>query len=479
MNKSESLLRSAINMMKYPAKAHAQNVQQHFLNKKVSATADNTAFFIASAVLKQYPYCDQTAPIRQNRYFHYLTGIDQISGAYVLYHVLKDKLTLFLPDVDADDIMWSGLPLSPEDALKEYDVDEVLYAKDVENTLKSLKEKNVNIYTTDIDEYSTKPFSKDVISGDIDFFYALDESRLIKDEFEVELMRHAARITDNCHLAVMSALPIESNETHLHAEFVYHSIRQGSKFQSYDPICCSGPSCGTLHYVKNDDPMDGKTSVLIDAGAEWKCYASDVTRCFPITGKFSKEHLEIYLAVKDMQTKVMEQIKPGVLWDDLHLLSHKVLIKHFLELGLFQNGTEEEIFDSKVSVWFYPHGLGHVLGMDTHDVGGYPNYEDENPYLRYLRLRRKLQKGMVVTDEPGIYFSPFLIEKITEEQKKYVNMQLVEKYMYVGGVRIEDDILVTEDGYENFTKITSDPYEIEKIVQKGLNKGKGGFHVIV
>jgi Xaa-Pro dipeptidase len=116
--------------------------------------------------------------------------------------------------------------------------------------------------------------------------------------------------------------------------------------------------------------------------------------------------------------------------------------------------------------------------MDTHDVGGCPNYEDENILLRYLRLRRKLQKGMVVTDEPGIYFSPFLIENITEEQRKYVNMELVERYMYVGGVRIEDDILVTEDGYENFTGITSDPQEIERIVQEGLKKGKGGFHVI-
>jgi Xaa-Pro dipeptidase len=472
------VLKQQLKNMKYPAKAHAATVESHFISKKLPATAENSAFFIASATYKQYPYCDQSAPLRQNRYFHYLTGVDQISGAYVLYTLSSKKLTLFLPNVDKEDIMWSGLPLSPEEAMEKYDVDEVLYAKDVEGTLKSLTESKVDIYTTDVDEYTDLPFSNLVTSGDDDFFFALDEARMIKDDFEISLMKHAAKITDNCHMAVMSALPIEHNETHMHAEFVYHSIRQGSKFQSYDPICCSGPSCGTLHYVKNDDPMDGKTSVLIDAGAEWQCYASDVTRCFPITGKFSEEHLNIYLAVKDMQTQVMEKIKPGVLWDDLHFLSHKVLIKHFVKLGLFHNGTEEDIFNSKVSAWFYPHGLGHLLGMDTHDVGGCPNYEDENILLRYLRLRRKLQKGMVVTDEPGIYFSPFLIENITEEQKKYVNMELVEKYMYVGGVRIEDDILVTEDGYENFTGITSDPQEIERIVQNGLKKGKGGFHVI-
>lgn len=463
----------------YPAKAHAKRVLSHFFSKKKLSETSKNAFFIASAKLQLYPYCDQTKPLRQNRYFHYLSGLDQISGAYILFNCITDKLTLFLPDIDEDDIMWSGLPLSPEDALKQYNIDDVLYAKNINNALESLKQEEFQIYTTDIDEFKSEKFVDYVIPNDPDFFFALDEARLIKDDFEIKLMKKAAEITDNCHLAVMSALPIETNETHLHAEFVYHSIRQGSKFQSYDPICCSGPSCGTLHYVKNDDPMDGKTSVLIDAGAEWKCYSSDVTRCFPITGKFSKEHLNIYLAVKDMQNKVMESIKPGAHWDDLHFLSHKILIKHFLNLGLFHNGTEEEIFDSKVSVWFYPHGLGHLLGMDTHDVGGYPNYEDEDPMLRYLRLRRKLQKGMVVTDEPGIYFSPFLLQHISKEQEKFVNRDLVDKYMYIGGVRIEDDILVTDTGYENLTKITSDPTEIEKIVQKGLAKGKDGFHVVV
>lgn len=467
-------------MSRYPAKLHAQKTYKHFV-KLISdqnlIKTNKIAFFIASAKLKLYPYCDQTAPLRQNRYFHYFSGIDQISGASVLYNTHTDKLTLFLPNIDKDDIMWSGLPLSPEEAFEKYDFDDVLYEKDIQLTLNDLKAEGFDILTTDTDEYKEQAYAKLVISENPIVFEALDEARMIKDDYEISLMRHAAKITDNCHMAVMSALPIETNETHLHAEFVYHSIRQGSKFQSYDPICCSGPSCGTLHYVKNDDPMDGKTSVLIDAGAEWKCYASDVTRCFPVTGKFSKEHLNIYNAVRDMQAQVMKKMKPGILWDDLHFLSHRVLIYHFLKLGLF-NGDSEEIFNSGVSVWFYPHGLGHLLGMDTHDVGGKPNYADPNPLLKYLRLRRKLQKGMIVTNEPGIYFSPFLIENITEEQKNFVNMSVVDTYMYVGGVRIEDDILVTEDGCENLTGITSDPYEIEKIVQKGLQKGKEGFHVV-
>ncbi|GME83563.1 unnamed protein product [Ambrosiozyma monospora] len=468
---------------KYPAKSHALKVKQHFLTKRPEFSNDKqAAFLIAGSNLNLYPYCDQTAPLRQNRYFHYLTGVEQISGAFVLFELLKEKLTLYLPEIDEDDVMWSGLPLSLEEAKEQFDVDETKYVNELDQDLKKLTNENkVTVFTPDTDEYSTQSFSSLVLAKDKDFFYALDESRLIKDDYELSLMRHASKITDNSHLAVMSALPIEKNETHIHAEFLYHSIRQGSKFQSYDPICCSGPNCGTLHYVKNDDTMAGKESVLIDAGAEWKCYASDVTRCFPINGEWTKEHLEIYTAVLDMQTQVMEKIKPGVAWEDLHLLAHRVLIDHFLKLGIFKSGTKEEIFNSKVSGWFLPHGLGHLLGMDTHDVGGYPNYEDPDPLLRYLRLRRKLQAGMVVTDEPGIYFSPFLIEHALKnpEQKKYIDEEVMEKYMYVGGVRIEDDILVTEDGHENLTGITSDPVEISKIVKKGLARGKEGFHVVI
>lgn len=122
-----------------------------------------------------------------------------------------------------------------------------------------------------------------------------------------------------------------------------------------------------------------------------------------------------------------------------------------------------------------------MLGMDTHDVGGYANYEDENPLLRYLRLRRTLEENMVVTNEPGIYFNPFLIEELLKkhpERYQVVNEDVMQKYMYIGGVRIEDDILVTSEGYENLTGITSDPDEIERIVTDGISKGRSHFHAI-
>lgn len=465
---------------KYPAKQHARTVYSHLVHKN-EVSAKGSAFFVSGEDLELYLYCDQTKPVRQNRYFFYLTGCD-IPGSHVLYNTVKDHLTLYLPDIDYEDVMWLGLPLSLEAAAEKFDADEIKYASALHADLEEFHNDKVTIFTTDINKFNTK-YEGFLQPGNKDFFYALDESRLIKDWYEIELMKHAAKITDNCHFAVMSATPIETNETHIHAEFLYHALRQGSKYQSYDPICCAGETCSTLHWVKNDEEITpDKKSVLIDAGAEWSCYASDVTRCFPINGDWTKEHLEIYNAVLKMQSVTKEMIKPGASWDVLHLTAHRIMIEEFLKLGIFKKEyTVDELFESKVSARFFPHGLGHLLGMDTHDVGGYPNYSDPDPLLQYLRLRRDLQAGMVLTDEPGIYFSPFLLEDTLKDptKVKYINKDVLDKYWYIGGVRIEDDILVTEDGYENFTGITSDPEEISKIVRAGLAKGKEGFHNVV
>lgn len=464
---------------KYPAKAHAENVVRHLQSKISSEEADKSAVFISGEDLELYQYCDQTKPVRQNRYFFYLTGCD-IPGSHVLYQANKKQLTLYLPDIDYDDVMWSGLLLSLAEAGEKYDVDQVKYASELKDDLASLK--GYSILTTDINQFNSK-YQEFLKAGDENLFYALDESRMIKDWYEIELMKHAAKITDKCHLAVMSALPIETNETHIHAEFMYHAIRQGSKHQSYDPICCSGPSCSTLHYVKNDDEIDEKKrSILIDAGAEWQCYASDVTRCFPINGDWSKEHLDIYNLVLKMQQETMKLIKPGALWDDIHLHAHKVMVEGFINLGIFKKEySVQEIFENKVSARFFPHGLGHLLGMDTHDVGGHPDYNDPDPLLKYLRLRRPLQENMVLTDEPGVYFSPFLLEDVLKDESKlkYINKDVLDKYWYIGGVRIEDDLLITKTGFTNLTSITSDPNEISKIVKAGLAKGKDGFHNVI
>ncbi|SCU98119.1 LAMI_0F13102g1_1 [Lachancea mirantina] len=460
--------------IKYPARAHCRKFKKFFSHKKGGGGCSSSVLFLAGGINEPIKYCDQTKPFRQNRYFFYLSGVN-IPGSSLIFNLSSGKLSLFLPDIDYDDVMWSGMPASPEEALETFDVDEVLYSSELENYLITLK-KSFEIFTTDLDNIKSPTTRSLLHPSDPDLFYALDEARLTKDWYEVQLLKKAAQVTDKCHFAVMSATPIEKKENHLQAEFTYHAIRQGSKVQGYDPICCSGPGCSTLHYVKNDQDLDGKHSVLIDAGAEWNNYTADVTRCFPINGKFTKEHRQVYDAVLDMQTQVMRKIKPGVLWDDLHLLAHRVLIRHFLNLGIFKSDyTEDEIFDRKASLCFFPHGLGHLLGLDTHDVGGNPNYNDPDPLLQYLRLRRPLLEGMVITNEPGIYFNTFLVEEYLEkhpERLEVVDRSVMQRYMYVGGVRIEDDVLITSSGVENFTKITSDPDEIEKIVLDAIASGR-------
>ncbi|QLG74852.1 hypothetical protein HG535_0H01790 [Zygotorulaspora mrakii] len=472
-------LPDAIRGCKYPAKQHNLKVKEHLLSKENTLSEQTTALFITGEKLENNKYCDTTREFRQNRYFYYLSGVD-IPGCSLLFNFKTNALTLFLPNIEWDDVLWSGMPLSLEEAFEKFDVDEIVYCNEIEEKLKH-DCFGFRIFTTDLDNVCPK--LKDyLIAGDDSFFYAMDEARIIKDSYEIAIIRKATEITDVCHLAVMSALPIEINEIHIEAEFAYHATRQGARSLGYDPICCSGPACGTLHYIKNSEDLDKKASVLIDAGAEWRNYTSDVTRCFPISGKFTKEHREIYEAVLDVQSEVMKRIKAGVHWEDLHILSHKVLIKHLLELGIFKREySEEEIFERKASCGFYPHGLGHLMGLDVHDVGGRPNYEDKNVYFQYLRMRRELQENMVITNEPGCYFNKYLIAEYLHkypEREEVVDFNVVEKYMYVGGVRIEDDILVTKDGHENLTKITSDPKEIEKIVTDAISKGRAAFHVL-
>lgn len=465
---------------KYPAKAHCANVVSQLQGITIP---HSSAILNFGNSVESIKYCDTNKPFRQKRYFYYLSGVD-MPGCALFYNISNKKLTLFLQDVVEDDIMWSGEPISSKKALDKYDVDEVLHMKDLPSFLSNCRDFST-IYMDDLDNVPSGLSLADlpILAESKEFIFAIDESRVIKDDFEIACIRKACEITDNCHLATMQAIPIENNEIHLQAEFTYHAIRQGSVSQGYEPICCSGTNCSTLHYIKNDENIKHRESILLDAGAEYSNYTADITRCFPINGKWTKEHREIYDIVLDVQSKVMEQIKPGVLWDDLQKLTHELIISHLKRIGVFKKEfTNEEIYNRRASACFLPHGLGHQLGLDVHDVGGMANYEDTDPYFKNLRIRRPLETNMVITNEPGVYFNKYVIDNLLKqfpERLETVNMDVVEKYAYVGGVRIEDDVLVIKDGYEILSGITSDPDEIEKIVSSALKKGRSYFHNVV
>ena len=352
----------------------------------------------------------------QRRPFFYFTGCNEPDAA-VVYDVKKDQLTLFIAPIDPESVIWSGLPLSPEQAKALYDVDAVQYTNEVNSTLASI---------ASAQEGKTVAFAIDQqVSEGINFAGfaqtnlsvlkdVIGDARVVKDAYEIALLRKANDISTLGHIACMKAAGKASNEREVEAEFIKTCIAHGAREMSYHPIFAAGENGATLHYVKNDDSFfyaattsdpslqgQRKGSLLIDAGGEYQTYCADITRVVPLAGRFPEEARQIYEIVLEMQTQCIAMLKEGVLWDDVHALAHRVAIKGLLKLGILQ-GDEEEIFQKRVSVAFFPHGLGHYLGMDTHDTGGNPNYNDEDKMFRFLRTRGKLPAGSVITVEPGV-----------------------------------------------------------------------------
>ena len=327
--------------------------------------------------------------------------------------------------------------------------------------------------------YSDHPihYIPNQISGTIDFpkthslkprllKQAIEECRVAKSPTEVAMIKHANDISSAAHQAVMEAAKHATNERELHALFIKLCMERGCDNQAYSSIVASGTAAATLHYVKNNAPLAGKLNILLDAGGEWDCYAADITRTFPINGKFTKESRDIYEIVLQMQKETMAMIKADADWDAIHTHAHRVAIDGLLRLGILRGGNATELLDSRASVAFFPHGLGHYLGMDTHDTGGHPRYDDPDAMFRYLRVRGPLKEGSVITVEPGVYFCRFIIDPVLcdESRARYIDAAVLERYWDVGGVRIEDNVLVTKGGCENLTSAPKEVDEIERLM---------------
>jgi Xaa-Pro dipeptidase len=300
--------------------------------------------------------------------------------------------------------------MSPVEAMELYDIDEVLSTTDVNNVLSILASKvGTSGFVFAIDgQISDNVSFKDFPDTDrVALKTAIEECRAVKDAYEVAMIRKANDVTAQAHVAVLRAAKSATNERELEAAFIGTCIAQGCREMAYHPIVASGTSSATLHYVNNDEPLidastnKKKLNLLLDAAGEYKAYCADVTRTFPLSGKFSPESREIYDIVLEMQTESLAMLKEGVLWEDVHITAHRVAIKGLLKLGILR-GSEEELLEKRVSVAFFPHGLGHYLGMDTHDTGGHANYADKDKMFRYLRVRGKLPAGSVITVEPGV-----------------------------------------------------------------------------
>ncbi|KAG0662391.1 hypothetical protein C6P46_003337 [Rhodotorula mucilaginosa] len=420
---------------------------------------------------------DRELPFRQESNFAWLSGCDVPGSALTIAYEhdggaeidpAKVHTTLWLPEIDDAEVMWCGLPPAPEELAKS------LHLTSIQNgwtpaALYPPKPHDSALPTIIHTLPTTRPPTSVMASingptHSTDYLLkALHEARRNKTPKEVELLRKASEITGGAHRELMRQVGLKSlkSEFEAEADFVSYCIKHGAKNQAYTPIMGAGTSAGTLHYIANDRTFPiGPTLLLVDAGAEYHNYCADVTRCIPLGngGKFTKECREIYEIVLEMQLKAFEMIKPGADWEAIQRLMHDVLARGLLRIGLFKAGplgsaSEDEVVAKLISEGltsaFYPHGVGHLLGLDVHDVGGLPEGRSSEPLLKYLRLRVPLEEGFVVTVEPGCYFNEHLFAPHVNSE--FVDHALLAKYKYVGGVRIEDNLLVTKNGYDNLT----------------------------
>jgi Xaa-Pro dipeptidase len=346
---------------KYPAKAHAKRVVDYIKKTNPDATG---VLYLEGQKTRMIEDNDEAAPFRQRRYFYYLTGCD-LPDSYFTYNIATEKSTLFIPPIEADSVIWAGLPLSEDEALSLYDVDNVQTANEVASYLARPTSNSKNTVWAIANQVSDHITFLEFENKDFTLLKeAIEECRVVKDEYEVALTRKANEISTIAHTAVLKAVKTAKNERELEGLFIERCISNGAREQAYHSIVASGTAAATLHYMKNYEPLAGKLNLLLDAGAEYKCYASDITRTFPIAGKFSPESQAIYDIVLQMQHVCISMLKDGVLWDDVHLEAHKIAIKGLLSLGILQ-GAEEDILKSRTSVAFFPHGLGHYLGMGS------------------------------------------------------------------------------------------------------------------
>jgi len=502
----ETLLRD----QKYPAKWHARKVAEQL-------GVNYGIIYMPGQIELSYEDADQGPPFRQRRYFYYITGAN-FPGCAVTYDMSADKLTLWIPYTPPATILYFGNTPTPEACLAKYDVHDVKYISELPKYLASRLSSVRSLYVlhaSQLPKFDGFEQVKPRVEIDMTRLqHAMDRARVIKTDYEIAAIRKANAISSKAHKRIADAISGYTNECQVEAAFLASCTADNSHAQSYGIIAGSGVNASTLHYDANNEPLAGRQTIVIDAGAEWECYTSDITRTLPLgrEGKFTVEAGAIYAIVKSMQEECIERVKPGVVYRDLQLHATLVAVKGLLALGILKGGSAGDIFKSGTAAAFFPHGLGHHVGLDVHDVlsrdllrpagenlwgkrrpvgpqtlramirqasQGYPESTSaasaasrapsSSPETRTSDPANDnanasndeapvplgvLRPGMVVTIEPGIYFCRPYIESYflaKEEHKRYIDIDVLERYAAVGGVRIEDCILVTEGGYENLT----------------------------
>ncbi|KCV71798.1 hypothetical protein H696_01216 [Fonticula alba] len=455
---------------------------------------------------------DHEPLFRQESFFHYLFGVRE-AGFMGAVHLKTGRSLLFAPRLPEAYAVWMGTIHPPSHFASRYSVDGAHYVDELAAVLKAESPAGSappTVYVlhgvnTDSGNTTTpatfegiEDFPVNRSTGGDGLHHHLVECRLIKTPAEVELMRYVNSVSSRAHVDVMKWAPTAVTapgglkEYQLEARFMHFCYHHGgARFMSYTCICGVGDHGAVLHYGHAGAPNDGACTpgqmALLDMGCEYHGYASDITCSYPMGGVFSADQRLIYDAVLASVKAVEEAIRPGVMWPDLHILCETVLVERLQAGGLIKSDTPaRELVDLGVAALFMPHGMGHLLGIDTHDVGGYPAHMDNpedlvpratRPGLRSLRCGRRLLANMVLTVEPGIYFIEAILRPVVGTSAadvtgsdahplaQYLETDRVRALLdsRFGGIRIEDNVVVTETGCENLTDVPREVDDIEAV----------------
>ena len=431
------------------------NTEYKRRRKHLMQVMGEDAVAILPAALVRMRNRDAEFQYRQDSDFHYITGFDEPEAVAVLVPGREHgEYILFCRENDKKMETWNGLRAGQDGAIENYAADDSFPIDDIDDILPGLLENKEKVYYTmgvhpDFDQRVIKWVNRLREQSRMGVhtpgeFVALDhqlhDMRLYKSAAEIKVMRKAAQISAKGHIRAMQFCKPGVYEYQLEAELLHSFMQQGARSPAYSSIVGGGKNGCILHYVENSETLKNGDLVLIDAGAEIECYAADISRTFPVNGKYSKEQRILYDIVLAGQLAAIEQVKPGNHWNDPHEAAIKVITQGLIDIGILKGKLETQI-KKETYKDFYMHRTGHWLGMDVHDVG---DYKVDGEW-------RVLEPGMVLTVEPGLYISADH-EKVA---KKWHNI----------GIRIEDDVLVTKDGHDVLSKdVLKSPDEIEALM---------------
>lgn len=423
-------------------------------------TSTRAIIFIKGGTTSYKYNTDTDLPFRQESNFLYLTGIFEPDFACAI-DINSEEYTLFSPKRDTTYAVWHGYITSQETYKRLYEPDVMAYNEDLESYL---KKKNPEVVYCLNEAQAAEIAKLGYKTNHESLSAALADCRVNKTEWELERMRFANQVTSKAHSLVMQQVKAGMKEYQVKGLFESVGIEHNMFQQAYNGIYAAGKNAAILHYQGREDELKHGELFLIDAGFEYLGYAADITRTFPVSSTFTDAQAGLYQACLDAHQASIAAIKPGVKMEDLHYLASSTILKGLKEMGLVV-GEVEDLMDANVFALFFPHGLGHLLGLDTHDVGGYKKGVEriDRPGIRYLRVRRELEAGMVITIEPGVYMIPALLKPAfsDEKYKKFLVKSKIESLLNVGGIRIEDDIAVSETGYENLSSVPKSIQDVE------------------